>query len=222
MNAAPWIQTHSGRPFPLLNPVAEDIDWRDMAIALGRLCRFGGHSTAFYSVAQHSIHAGQVMEQAVRSTRGRALLLSAVAPAQQHDVHGLFRRAEMDDDTLRRLLLATLLHDGHEAYIGDIATPVAQALARCSGQDHVRDLKMRADSAIMAKAGLTWPVPAPWSAAIKAADLIMLATEKRDLMVDGPEWSQPLPAPASFAIRPEPEHRAADTFLQRLTAYLGA
>lgn len=220
MTAQPWIQTHSGRPFPLMTPAADDVDFRVMAVSLGRLCRFGGHCAAFYSVAQHSVLTAQVMEQAIRSTRGRVLLLSAVPAAQQCDVHSLFRRAELDDETLRRLLLATTLHDGHEAYIGDIATPVAQALARCCGQDHVRDLKMRADSAIMEAAGLPWPVPAPWSAAIKAADLIMLATERRDLMAEGPEWSQPMPDCAPFAIKPDPEHLATDTFLQRLNALL--
>lgn len=216
----PWIQTHSGRRFPLTIPLAEDVDWRDMAVSLGRLCRFGGHATAFYSVAQHSVHTDQVVEQAVRSTRGRALLLSAVPEAAQGGVQSMFRHVELDDDALRRLRLAALLHDGHEAYIGDITTPVAKVLTQCAGHDHVANLKARIDSAINAAAGLPWPLPTATRAAIKAGDLIMLATERRDLMTDGPEWDQDLPATASFAIKPEPEHRAADIFLQRLNTLL--
>ncbi len=222
MTHQPWIQTHTGRPFPLMTPAAEDVDFRVMAVALGRLCRFGGHCTAFYSVAQHSVLAVQVMEEAVRTSRGRALLMSAVPTDQQHDVHKLFRRVELDDEALRKLQLATLLHDGHEAYIGDIATPVAQAIARCAGDGYnpVAFLKTGVDIAVACAAGLTYPMPMSWHAAIKAADLVMLATEKRDLMVDGPEWAQRLPAPASFAIKPQPEHLAADTFLQRLNGLL--
>ena len=50
-----WIQTFTGkRVFPL-RPRAEDIDIRDIAHALSLKCRFGGHISSFYSVAQHSV-----------------------------------------------------------------------------------------------------------------------------------------------------------------------
>ena len=49
-----WIQTFTGRQFWPLDPVADDIDIRDIAHALSMKCRFSGHCQAFYSVAQHS------------------------------------------------------------------------------------------------------------------------------------------------------------------------
>ncbi|WP_424360235.1 phosphohydrolase [Methylocystis parvus] len=49
-----WIQTYSGRAFYPLDPRPEDVCMRDIAHALSHLCRFGGHSTRFYSVAEHS------------------------------------------------------------------------------------------------------------------------------------------------------------------------
>ncbi len=51
-----WIQTFTGRKFYPLRPRAEDVDIEDIAQALSNICRFTGHTTCFYSVAQHSVH----------------------------------------------------------------------------------------------------------------------------------------------------------------------
>lgn len=51
----PWIQTFTGIAFPLLRPTVDHIDPDDIAHALARQCRFGGHCITFYSVAQHSL-----------------------------------------------------------------------------------------------------------------------------------------------------------------------
>lgn len=50
-----WIATYSGKRFYPLDPRQEDIDINDIIHALSNLCRFGGHCTQFYSVAQHSV-----------------------------------------------------------------------------------------------------------------------------------------------------------------------
>lgn len=50
-----WIQTFTGRVFPILNPTPEDIDARDIAHALSLQCRFTGHVREFYSVAEHCV-----------------------------------------------------------------------------------------------------------------------------------------------------------------------
>mgnify|MGYP001554442680 CR=1 FL=1 len=49
-----WMQTVSGRAFWPLDPHPEEIDIEDIAHALGHMCRYGGHSSRFYSVAEHS------------------------------------------------------------------------------------------------------------------------------------------------------------------------
>lgn len=49
------IRTFSGLHVDVFNPDPETIVIEDIAHALGNLCRFGGHSRVFYSVAQHSI-----------------------------------------------------------------------------------------------------------------------------------------------------------------------
>lgn len=51
----PWIQTFSGGRFYFYDPRPEDILIEDIAAALSKQCRFAGHLTKFYSVAEHSL-----------------------------------------------------------------------------------------------------------------------------------------------------------------------
>jgi len=51
----PWVQVASGRKFWPLDPRVEEIHLGDIAHSLAHLCRFGGHTSTFYSVAQHSV-----------------------------------------------------------------------------------------------------------------------------------------------------------------------
>jgi hypothetical protein len=50
-----WMQTYTGKQFYALDPRPEDIDPHDIAHALSMQCRFNGHVTQFYSVAEHCI-----------------------------------------------------------------------------------------------------------------------------------------------------------------------
>jgi len=56
-----WISTRSVPKFYYLDPQPQDILIEDIAHALSMICRFGGHTSRFYSVAEHSIRvAGQL------------------------------------------------------------------------------------------------------------------------------------------------------------------
>jgi len=53
-----WFQTATGRLCFVMSPELSSIDIVDIAIALSRICRFGGHlrpEVPHYSVAQHSV-----------------------------------------------------------------------------------------------------------------------------------------------------------------------
>ncbi len=49
------IGTQSGKLINLMYPNEEDIDIADIAHALSNIGRWGGHTSRFYSVAQHSV-----------------------------------------------------------------------------------------------------------------------------------------------------------------------
>ncbi len=49
------ILLRSGILFDVFNPNMENVNIQDIAHALSNICRYGGHSPKFYSVAQHSV-----------------------------------------------------------------------------------------------------------------------------------------------------------------------
>jgi hypothetical protein len=59
-----WIRLHSGRRFYLADPRPNDITIFDIAHSLARVCRFGGHSPKFYSVAEHSVYVSERCDKA--------------------------------------------------------------------------------------------------------------------------------------------------------------
>jgi len=168
-----WILTAGGRRIDLAGPAPGQIDGRDLAAHLAKIGRWTGATVTFYSVAQHSL---LVADEAARLAR-----LAGAA----------------DDEARAAIELAALLHDAHEAYLGDIATPIKRCLATLAGgQDVVAMLATTLDSAILPAFGLPWPLPDAWRTIIHAADQALLATERRDLMPQGPDLdlsAEPLP-----------------------------
>ena len=141
---SPTILTASGITFNLLNPDPELIEIEDIAHALSNICRFTGHTRAFYSVGEHSVSTS---------------LCDCVPPEHR---------------------LEALLHDAAEAYIGDVSSPLKAQLRE------YRDIESALEQAIRLRFGL----PSQQTPCVKQADLIMLATEKRDLMPDHEEiWT---------------------------------
>lgn len=142
---------------------------------------------------------------------GRTALPLSVA---QHSIHV----ARLLPARLRR---HGLLHDGHEAILGDITAPMKAALrlmSPMSRPDPVGALESAWDAAIHRALSLPWPLSGDDAALIKAADLRALATEMRDLM-DIPVNRLPV-APDPHPLRPMPWAKAEEAFLtewQRLS-----
>ena len=97
-----------------------------------------------------------------------------------------------------------LLHDAAEAYCCDLPAP----LKRLPEMRQFRDCEKAILMAVAEKFGLPPDVPSE----VKHADMVLLATEKRDLMAVGPEWGW-LPDPLPRKIIPLDQQAAEKGFM---------
>lgn len=68
-NRGPWMQTATAKKFFFITDIDEliaQIDPRDIAIASGNICRFGGHVRRFYSIAEHGVRVSWLAEPKYR------------------------------------------------------------------------------------------------------------------------------------------------------------
>ncbi len=80
------IATFSGKFIEPLSPKWDDLEIEDIAHGLSNICRYGGQSSEFYSVCQHSVYVSYNCRP-------------------ENALNGL-------------------LHDGSEAYLGDVPRPI--------------------------------------------------------------------------------------------------
>ena len=60
------IRTFGGIYVNVFNPTVDMIDINDIAHALAHQCRFSGHTSSFYSVAQHSILCAELVDEELK------------------------------------------------------------------------------------------------------------------------------------------------------------
>ena len=72
---SPWIETFSGESFHFMIPSPDEVHISDIAQSLSKVCRFSGHCTRFYSVAEHS---GIIADWLYEQTGDKALALQAL------------------------------------------------------------------------------------------------------------------------------------------------
>lgn len=128
------ISTANGGFFDFMNPDRSEFTIEDIAHALSHICRFTGHTSEFYSVAQHCVEA------------------SFLVPEQY--------------------ALQALLHDAAEAFMGDMSTPLKRMIPA------YKELERTVEAVVLGRFGLTLPL----HPCVKEVDLLLLATERRDLM----------------------------------------
>lgn len=130
----PSITLQSGQYFDYLHPEASTFTIEDIARSLSRICRFGGHTREFYSVAQHSVYVAEICPREFR--------------------------------------MQGLLHDAHEAFIGDMPMPLKTICPDYVAIEH------RVEAAVRERFGL----PAKLDDSVKVADMRMLARETLEFM----------------------------------------
>lgn len=186
--AGPWIMTAGGRAMEYLSPDPAAVALTDIAAHLAKLCRFAGAVGSFYSVAQHSV------------------FVAGILPLDSGDGHppGLLKAAG-------------LFHDAHEYILGDMPTPMKAAIRKGSEGYQLRAIEAGLDNVIHKAFGLPSRLPEGWHDLIKRADLVALATERRDLMPPPapgyPDWDIDLPPAAPARIVPLTWDRAEDQFI---------
>lgn len=83
------MQTRHGRKFYPLDPRSDEIHIEDIAAALSKLCRYGGHCLHFYSVAEHCVHVAnaapaEVALAALLHDASEAYLADVIRPIKSH------------------------------------------------------------------------------------------------------------------------------------------
>ena len=186
-----FIRTSTGRNVSLLTPDPATIAIEDIAWALAGINRYSGQ------------------------TRHRTLRLNVAC----HSLNVVRQLGVMHAEPGTQLL--GLLHDAHEAYTGDITSPVRQVLRSAGGVYPVEEMSARLDSAIRVAFNLQRFTYSFALQQVEKADAQVLAAEWRDWMAG------PCPVdiePAAFAIKPRGADRAEQQFLSlfaRLNAEAG-
>lgn len=152
----PWLQTASGRKFWPLDPEPLQVVIEDVAHALANTCRFGGATSEYYSVAQHSVYVSQLCES----------LAPEGMDANDAALHGL-------------------LHDAAEAYMGDLRANLKPWLRICPPWfgygKRLEDFEAVLLDAIYEGLGLGKPT-ADMQALVHRADLLQRTAEVRELL----------------------------------------
>lgn len=205
-NDSPWLTTFTGRHFHFMEPVIDEIDIMDIAVALSREGRFAGHCWDYYSVAQHSVHVSEKMEQIMRN------MGMIVVDSGYEAVDTATRKGDL---LVAKLSLCGLLHDASEAYLKDMPSPIKDVLPKYQAME----AKMM--DVIMEKHSLKelWNFKFTQKY-VKKVDKAVMACEVRDLIKHKQVWHMPEPPYPDLVIKAVPPDTAAVQFLARYSTLI--
>ena len=166
MNDAILLQ--SGEFYSFTSPEKNKFTVEDIAEALSNICRFGGHVSNHYSVAQHAVNVSYDIEP--------------------------------------EYALDGLLHDGVEAFLCDIPTPLKALL-----KDY-QALEEKHEKELFKRFGLQYPMVD----AVKRADKRAFCTEVRDMKPKNAHWDSYCGITTyDYKIIPWSHEKAKRKFLER-------
>lgn len=181
------IETVSGKLINPTNPNAEAISIHDIAWSLSRQPRFAGHTITQtpYNVAQHSVYVADLVLRILEDKQLYATFLSDISDVTDDHLFSI------DTDEMKSLYLKALLHDGHEAYTGDIPSPIKRIPELT---ETLKLMEMKLDHAIRTKFELE-ELTASEKILIKYADKLAQAIEAYQFMPSrGLNWNLPKPS----------------------------
>ena len=131
MTVPPYVITVRRRFVNLWDPHPSQITLGDIEHALSNQVRWSGHTPAFYSIAEHSVNVALFIESHTEAIGTSPLNVPLLA------LHGL-------------------MHDAHEAYIGDISAPLEDLIAGSSEiPTAIDDIKDRLQACILKTLNIT-------------------------------------------------------------------
>jgi 5'-deoxynucleotidase YfbR-like HD superfamily hydrolase len=140
-----FICTYTGRRFWPIDPMPDEVNERDIAMSLCQLPRWAGFMPGAFTVGEHSIRVARIARV-------------------------LARHAGLSPELCDLAYLYGLLHDAHEAYIGDLTRPLKDSIPEWGG------IAVRVQRAIEQYLGVQ-PMPIELEPLVEKADLIMLVLE---------------------------------------------
>lgn len=165
------ILTSNGDYFLFNSPEQYDFPIEVISNALSKICRFTGHTSEFYSVAQHSV------------------LVSEMVP--------------------RKYAFQGLMHDAHEAFTGDMVSPLKKLIPEYVILEKKIESELR----------LRYSLPESLHESIKIADIKLLMSERRCLFPyrsdDNLHWPSVM---STIDIKPMNHNEAYFYFLNRYKA----
>jgi hypothetical protein len=200
-----WILTNSARPFDLLNPRAENVITTDLAHALSLVCRFNGHCAHHYSVAQHSLLVAYIIEKEGGTPEEQlAGLLHDGTEAYISDLTRPLKLLLIEAARQRESAWLNIVSQYASGASGVVSIRAAamHILTTAERQgvslllDTYHEIEQRIWLAIAERFHLAPELPE----CVKHADMIALATEKRDLL---PEHPAPWECLEGYAPLPE-------------------
>ncbi|MCE2580731.1 hypothetical protein LDL36_20230 [Komagataeibacter sp. FNDCR1] len=194
----PWKQTYTGMKFDLLDPRPEQVRLMDIGVHLSRTPRFNGATTV------------ESWNVAQHSLLVRDILL------------------QLYPDAGPIVQIYALLHDAHEAYTGDITTPMKMAIRavlRSAGRsdDPVEILQHRIQKAVHRHFRLPEMASVSIMERVHRADMHALSCEKEAFMGPSPDsWGNLAPVIRGAVPKPLGAEDSAILFIRAVRECLEA
>lgn len=178
-----WILTNSAKPMSLVRPRADLVTPEDIAHSLAYICRFNGHCKHHYSVAQHSLLVASIVPDedqlpALLHDAAEAYVGDMVRPLKQ-----------LLKETAKSANDAWLLICEHLGTDRDRANRVAMSYSLSPDNDpmaenlsHLASIYHQIEQRVWLAIAERFDIDPVLPASVHAADMVALATERRDLM----------------------------------------